>query len=152
MKILFLLLLVLVPAACFCQLAGKVISIADGDTFTLLTSNKQKIRVRLYGIDCPEKGQDYAQVAKDYLGDLIFFDTVQVVYKGQDQFGRTLGIVTIHGINVNERMLKQGMAWHFIKYDSNSVWTGYENTARKQKKGLWAKPNAVAPWNWRGNH
>src|SRR6186713_2968548 len=86
---------VFVPLFSIAQLSGKVISVTDGDTFTLLTANKQQVKIRLFGIDCPEIGQDYAEQARTYLGDLIFFDTVKVVTKGTDESGATLGIVTL---------------------------------------------------------
>lgn len=141
-----------VPLICIAQLKGKVISVTDGDTFTLLTSNKQQMKIRLYGIDCPEIGQDYGQQAREYLGDLIFFDTVQIVSKGLDADGLTLGIVTIFNMNVNERMLQQGLAWHYSKYDNNPLWSAYANKAKQLRKGLWTNPNAIPPWEWRSTH
>ena len=122
------------PVCAAAQLTGKVISIIDGDTFTLLTANKQQVKIRLFGVDCPEIGQDYAQQAQQYLGDLIFFDTVKVVTRGTDETGATLGIVTRFKMNVNERMLQQGLAWHYTKYDTNPVWSAYAEKARQLKR------------------
>jgi len=147
-----ILLYFFMPLVSIAQIKGKVIGVADGDTFTLLTDNQQHIKIGLFGIDSPEEGQDYSQQAKDYLGDMIFFDTVQVLSKGLDESGRTLGIVTVHKINVNERMLQQGLAWHNTKFDKDTLWTAYENKARQLKKGLWSKPNAIPPWQWRSEH
>src|SRR2546423_15513852 len=93
LKYLFPCLLVIFPLLTFSQLKGKVVAISDGDTFTLLTADKEQIKIRIYGIDAPEKAQDYGQQAKQYLSDLIYFDTVKVITKGVDQYGRTLAIV-----------------------------------------------------------
>ena len=60
-----------------------------------------------------------------------------------------LGIVDRFSSNMNERMLQEGYAWHYIHYDSNTTWTNYENQARQLKKGLWSQLNSVAPWDWR---
>ena len=140
------------PLCGIAQLTGKVIAVTDGDIFTLLTPGKQRVTIRLFGIDCPENGQDYGKQSREYLGDLIFFDTVKVLSKGSDEQGRTLGIVTVLNTNVNERMLQRGLAWHDIKYDSTRLWSDYEKKARQFKKGLWASPNPVPPWQWRSTH
>ena len=144
--------IVFVPLLSFGQLKGKVIAIANGDTFTILTDDRQHLQIGLFGVDSPEMSQDYSHEAKDYLGDLIFFDTVQVMIKGKDDSGRTLGVVTMFNINVNERMLQKGLAWHDIKADNNPLWTAYEKKAKQFKKGLWSKPNPIPPWQWRNTH
>ena len=140
------------PVCAAAQLTGKVISIIDGDTFTLLTANKQQVTIRLFGIDCPEIGQDYGKQAQQYLGDLIFFDTVKVVMRGTDETGATLGIVTLFKMNVNERMLQQGFAWHYTKYDRNPAWSAYAEKARQLKKGLWSSGSPIPPWEWKKTH
>ena len=128
------------------QLIGKVISIADGDTFTLLVDSTQ-VKIRLHGIDCPEKRQDFGQVAKKFLSEMVFN---KIVHKtNRDRYGRTIGIVFIDNINVNEGLLKAGLAWHYKKYDHNSVWTLLEDIARAEKKGLWSIANPLPPWDWR---
>jgi micrococcal nuclease len=66
-----------------------------------------------------------------------------------DRYGRTIGMVTIDGINVNEELLKAGLAWHYKTYDKNPAWAKLEEEARKNKKGLWLQPNPIPPWEWR---
>lgn len=141
--------LFIVPFVTIGQISGKVTGITDGDTFTLLTGNNQQLKIRLYGIDCPEKGQDYGKQCKLFLSNLIFSKNVQLQGKGFDRYKRTLAIVFINGVNVNEEMLHNGMAWHFIKYDKNAAWDAIQAQAKKQKLGLWSLPNAIAPWEWR---
>jgi endonuclease YncB( thermonuclease family) len=130
-------------------LEGKVISIADGDTFTILEKNNKQKKIRLYGIDCPEKKQAFGNVAKKQLGVLLFGKQVIVQSKNKDRFGRIVGIVFANGININEELLRSGMAWHFIRYDNNPSWQRLEEEARKAKRGLWSLNDPVAPWKWR---
>jgi endonuclease YncB( thermonuclease family) len=131
------------------ELSGKVVSIADGDTFTMLVEGNKQVKIRLHGIDCPEKSQDFGQVAKKYLSDLVYNKTVRVREMDTDRYGRTIGMVMIDSVNVNEALLKAGLAWHYTRYDKNPKWSVVEKKARAGKKGLWSKPDAVAPWEFR---
>lgn len=134
------------------DLTGKVVKIADGDTFTLLTEENNQVRVRLHGIDCPEKAQDYGQVARQKLSDLVFGQQVWVVEKDVDRYKRTIGIVyTEDNLCVNEELLRNGLAWHYTQYDKNPEWSALEATAREHKAGLWSQSNPTPPWQWRKN-
>jgi micrococcal nuclease len=137
-----------IPLHAYSQLEGKAIGISDGDTFTLLV-DKETIKIRLHGIDCPEKSQDFGSAAKTFLSDLIFGKMVSVKTMNKDRYGRTIAIVTIDGRNVNEELLKAGLAWHFKRYDKNAVWAQLEEKAREEKKGLWVMPNPIPPWECR---
>jgi len=131
-------------------IAGHVTGITDGDTFTLLTKEKNQIKIRLYGIDCPEKKQDFGQAAKQELSILIFNKDVLARKKDIDRYGRTVAIVyDKNNTCINEVMLESGLAWHYLKYDTNPAWEQMQNEARKNKTGLWVQPNPVAPWEWR---
>ncbi|QGW28894.1 nuclease [Phnomibacter ginsenosidimutans] len=132
------------------QLRGTVIAIADGDTFTLLTAQNQQVKIRLHGIDCPEKKQPYSNNAKAYISSLVFGKQVFVQVKNKDRYGRTIGVVLLEDKrNVNELLLQAGWAWHFKKYDQDARWAAMEQQARRNRKGLWADPNPIAPWDWR---
>lgn len=132
------------------QLSGRVVAIADGDTFTLLTTQNQQVKIRLHGIDCPEKKQPYFKNAKAYTSSLVFGKQVSVLVKNKDRYGRTIGVVLLADKrNVNELLLQAGWAWHFKKYDQDARWAAMEQLARRQRKGLWADPNPIAPWAWR---
>lgn len=129
---------------------GYVISIADGDTFTMLTSEKKQLKIRLYGIDCPEKKQAFGTVAKQALSSLVFNKNVKAKQVDIDRYNRTVAIVYDEAGNcINEIMLAGGFAWHYIRYDNNANWQQLEDNARQQKRGLWADANPVAPWQWR---
>lgn len=145
----FLLCFLFLPLFNFSQIKGKVIKITDGDTFVLLTDSKEQIKIRLHGIDAPEKKQDYGTASKNYLSNLVFKKDIIIEYKNRDRYGRRIGIAFVEGVNVNEKMLSEGMAWHFKKYDANSQWSVLESKAKEEKKGLWSQPNPVAPWEWR---
>ena len=134
------------------QLEGKVVSVIDGDTFILLNAYKQQVRIRLYGIDCPERAQDFGQAAKKYAGDLVFNKVVKVTDKGLDRYGRTLGIVYLDTLNINEKLIQEGYAWHYVYYDKNPAWDADEANARERKKGLWVMAAPVPPWDWRRHH
>jgi micrococcal nuclease len=133
----------------FAQLSGKVIKIADGDTFTMLIHGNKQVKVRLQGIDCPEKSQDFGNVAKGFLSEAIYGKQVKLHKMGIDRYGRTLAIVTIGTININEELLKEGLAWYYTRYSNDPYWAKLEYTARLQKKGLWAMPNPSSPWDYR---
>jgi len=149
MKI-FVQLLFLLPLTCSGQLIGKVISIADGDTFTLQTKN-EKIKIRLHGIDCPEINQDYGDVAKKYLIVQISFhgDSVTVQKTDVDRYGRTVGIAYSGKTNINESLLEHGLAWHYKRYDQNPMWDQLEKGARLARFNLWSNENAIPPWEFR---
>jgi len=130
---------------------GKVIRISDGDTFSLIFDNGFDVKVRLNGIDSPERKQAFSKKAKQALSALIFDKVVTVAYKKKDRYGRVLGEVYVDGINVNHEMVRRGMAWHFTRYSDDKDLARLEQEARKNKVGLWSDPNAVAPWEFRGN-
>ncbi len=94
-------------------LSGKVIAIADGDTLTILTEDKERIRVRLQFIDAPEHDQDFGQRARQRLSELVFDKVVTVEATGKDQYGRQLGKVVYRGSDINLEMIKSGLAWHY---------------------------------------
>lgn len=131
-------------------LTGRVVGIADGDTFTLLTEDKRQVKVRLHGIDSPERGQAFGQVARQKLSDLVFGQTVSVEEKDIDRYGRTVGIAyDSRGRCINELMLQAGLAWHYTEYDQNPAWTRMQQQAKAQKTGLWADAHPTPPWDWR---
>ncbi|MDR1897093.1 MAG: thermonuclease family protein [Prevotellaceae bacterium] len=130
-------------------ITGKVVKIADGDTFTMLVEQNQQVKIRLNSIDCPESKQDFGQQAKQYLSKLVFGKVVSVSYKNKDRYGRVLGTVYIDNVNVNEEMIKAGMAWHYKQYDKSTKLADMETTARQNRIGLWSHSDPIAPWNFR---
>jgi endonuclease YncB( thermonuclease family) len=136
-------------------LTGKVIGVSDGDTITLLNAQQKQIKVRLTGIDCPEKSQAFGNRAKKELSDKVFSQNVQIEVRGKDKYGRSLGVVKIGNEDVNEYLISQGVAWHFKKYaktqpaEEASRYARAEELARQSKKGLWIQDNPIPPWEFR---
>lgn len=140
-----ILVITLLPVILF-ALSGKVVSIHDGDTITVL-SGKEQTKVRLYGIDAPEKKQDYGQKSKQFLASLIAGQVVEVEPKGKDRYKRTLGIIHHKGQDINAQMVLNGYAWAYVKY--SRIYVDQEKTAREKKLGLWQSSNPTPPWEWR---
>lgn len=130
------------------ELSGKVVGIADGDTLTVLV-DKVGVKVRLEGIDAPERAQPFGARSREKLSELVFGKTVRVVTYGTDRYGRTLGVVFIDGENVNAKMVESGLAWHYKRYSSDAELDRLEREARREKRGLWRDQAPVEPWNWR---
>jgi endonuclease YncB( thermonuclease family) len=130
-------------------ISGKVIGISDGDTFKLLVEGNQTIRIRLYGVDAPEKSQDYSTQAKQKLSDLIFSKRVDVKQINIDRFKRIIGVVYVEDKNVNEELLRSGYVWHYTQYSKNEQWAKLQREAQKKRIGLWSKANPTPPWQWR---
>ncbi|HZH38246.1 MAG TPA: thermonuclease family protein [Flavisolibacter sp.] len=128
---------------------GKVIGISDGDTFRLLTDSNETVRVRLHGIDAPEKGQDYSTQSQQKLSELIFSKQVVVEQKNKDRYGRVVGIAFVDRINVNEEMLRSGLAWQYREYDKTEKWASIQTEAQQNKRGLWSMSSPTPPWEWR---
>ena len=132
------------------DLTGKVVSIADGDTVTILTDNKQT-KIRLAEIDTPEKNQPYGMKAKKALSDFIFNKKVEVEVVTIDRYGRTVGKIFLDGLNINKEMVKAGHAWVYVQYAKDKTLFALEKDARENQSGLWALPEGerIAPWQWR---
>ena len=130
-------------------LTGTAVKVADGDTFTLLDSNNKQIKIRLYGIDCPERGQDYGSVATKFLGDKLKSGAIKVKIMDIDRYGRTVGIVYVNDEDINLALLKAGFAWHYKQFDKSKEYAEAEANARVKKLGLFKQGNAIAPWDWR---
>ena len=133
-------------------LDGKVVGVSDGDTITVLSADKTQHKIRLYGIDCPEKAQDFGQKAKQFTSDMVFGKVVDVEAIDIDRYGRTVGMVSINGQSLNEELVRAGYAWVYNQYCKKpfcAQWGLLQQQARANKKGLWAHPNSVAPWDFR---
>jgi len=131
-------------------ISGRVIGISDGDTLTVLDASNTQHKVRLAGIDAPEKAQAFGQRGKQKLSELCYGKTATINVISTDRYGRSVGDVDCSGINANEAMVQSGFAWVYRKYDK-----GYEHLysleeeARDARRGLWADSNPIAPWEWR---
>lgn len=130
------------------DIEGKVVAITDGDTLTVLVGTEQ-VKVRLDGIDAPERRQAFGTQAREKLGELCFGKTVLVRASGKDRYGRTLGTVVVAGVNANLEMVNAGLAWHYKQYSKDAELSRAEADARKARKGLWEDAEPVPPWEFR---
>jgi endonuclease YncB( thermonuclease family) len=130
-------------------ISGKVISVADGDTMTILTADKKQIKIRMLGIDAPERGQDFGTVARQQLNNLCYGKTVTVENKGEDQYGRVLGVVYVDGMNVNEYMVRNGLAWYYRHFVNDPRLDSLELLARKDKVNIWSMKKPIPPYEFR---
>ncbi|MDH1587993.1 MULTISPECIES: thermonuclease family protein [Stutzerimonas] len=132
-------------------LAGKVVAIADGDTLTLLTADRQQVKVRLAEIDTPERAQPYGTRARQALSDLAFGKQATIESHEKDRYGRTVGRVYVNGVDVNRELVSLGAAWVYRQYNRDKSLLAVEAEARAAKRGLWSLPEAerLAPWDWR---
>ena len=141
-----LLLLLAVPAV---EFQGRVVAIVDGDTVEVMHEGRAE-RIRLNGIDAPEHRQAFGRRAQDFLGEMIFKQNVRVVVRSKDRYGRTVADLFLGSKNVNQEMVRAGMAWWYRRYaPRDMVLRGLEERAREAGLGLWADPDATAPWNFR---
>ena len=129
---------------------GQVVSVLDGDTIEVLHNNHAE-RIRLSGIDCPEKAQAYGQKAKHAASALVFGREVTLQTHGKDKYRRTLADVILpHGTNVNHELVRDGWRWWYRKYAlGNTTLERLEAEARESRMGLWVDPYPVPPWEWR---
>ena len=155
-----LLLILVLSLSAFAQ-TGKVVGVTDGDTITVL-SNRKQIKVRLAGIDAPEKGQPFSQIAKKELSTLVFNRQVRIEARKTDRYGRTVADVSVHApsqplgwVSVGLWMIRSGYAWHYKEYEKEQpsyerkAFAQAEKYARSEKIGIWSDPSPVAPWDFR---
>ena len=149
------LLATLAIAAAAAPLAGRVVGVSDGDTVTVLDATKRTHKIRLLGIDSPEKKQAFGERAKQSLSDLVFDKQVTVEGSKQDRYGRALGKVMLDGQDINLEQVRRGMAWHYKQYardqapEDRQRYAQAEASARAGRVGLWQDTQPVPPWAFR---
>ena len=134
---------------------GRVVAIADGDTLTVLDATNTQRRIRLQGIDAPERHQDFGTRAQQHLSALAFNKEVTVEYNSSDRYGRILGKVLVGGQDINLVMVRDGLAWFYRQYQNDLALADRqsyelaEQSARSARRGLWADANPTPPWDFR---
>jgi endonuclease YncB( thermonuclease family) len=144
-----ILLLAMTASPALAEFTGRVVGVADGDTLSVLHDGKAE-RVRLNGIDCPEKGQPFGAQAKAVTSAMAFGREVTVRPVNLDKYGRTVADVVLpDGRNLNRELVALGLAWWYRKYSTDESLGHLEVAARVGKKGLWADPEPIPPWAFR---
>ena len=134
---------------------GRVVKVIDGDTIETLDSAKHTERVRISGIDAPERKQAFGTQAKQRLTDLVGGQAVTVYWDKRDRYGRVVGKVVVEGRDVGLAMVREGYAWWYRKYaDEQSavdqvLYGAAELAARGAKRGLWRDQDPLPPWEYR---
>jgi endonuclease YncB( thermonuclease family) len=130
-------------------LAGRVVSVTDGDTLDVLDADKATHRIRLHGIDAPERAQPFSRRSRQHLADAVFGRDVEVSILGRDKYGRVIGVVSVEGRDVSLSLLEAGLAWHYVKYDQSEAYAEAESAAKQARRGLWLDNKPIPPWDWR---
>ncbi len=128
--------------------SGRVSGVSDGDTLSVLQHGRA-VKIRLYGIDCPEKHQAYGRQAHRFTSDLAFGREVEVHPVDLDRYGRLIAWVYVGPRCLNEELLRAGYAWHFKRYSRDRRLAELESNARAARAGLWGDPAPVPPWEFR---
>jgi endonuclease YncB( thermonuclease family) len=124
--------------------------VIDGDTIEILDADKEAHRIRLHGIDTPERGQPFSRVATEALADIIAGKEVGITVVDTDRYGRTVGVVHFDGQNVNLTLVQDGYAWWYERYaPRDDDLREAQQKARGKSLGLWSEKNPIPPWEWR---
>ncbi|MDH3558287.1 MAG: thermonuclease family protein [Syntrophobacteria bacterium] len=133
--------------------SGEVVGITEGDTITVLNSKTLKdVKIRLYGIDCPEGGQAFSKRAKQFTSKMVFGKVVEVGAITVDHYGRTVSLVYVEGKGVCDELIRAGLAWVYYLYCNLPIcaeWKNLEAEAKEAKRGLWSEHNPIPPWEFR---
>ena len=136
-------------------ITGQVVGVADGDTITVLDADKIQHKIRLAGIDAPEKKQAFGNRSKESLSDLVFDKTVVIETDKRDRYGREVGKVLVNGQDVNLVQVERGMAWFYRQYqreqspNDRKLYEAAEDAAKAGRRGLWRDSDPVPPWDFR---
>lgn len=137
------------------EIKGTVVAVSDGDTITVFTPEERQHKVRLLGIDAPEKAQPFGRKSKFSLSDLVLLKEVTVQTDQRDQNGYDLGKVTLDGRDINLVQIERGMAWWYVQYqldqtpEDRKLYADAQAAAKARKVGLWADKQAEPPWEFR---
>ena len=124
---------------------AKVVGVSDGDTLTVLTADKTKIKIRLDSVDAPESKQDFGKRSKQALSELVFGKEVMVQKIGEDRYKRTLASIQIDGKDVATEMVRAGYAWNYREYSVSPTLHDIETKAKEANAGLWSHDKPMAP-------
>ncbi|MCK9459785.1 MAG: thermonuclease family protein [Proteobacteria bacterium] len=129
--------------------SGEVVAVLDGDTVDVMHEGRA-VRVRLAGIDCPEKKQPFGKKAKRRASELAFGRVVRVSSETRDRYGRAVGKVALpDGGSLNEILVRDGLAWWYRQYSKDTRLGELEAEAKAARRGLWADPDPTPPWEYR---
>jgi endonuclease YncB( thermonuclease family) len=133
------------------EFSAQVITVMDGDT-VLVLYDKRRIRIRLAGIDAPEKLQEFGGESQKSLAELVLRKEVLVSTVAVDNYGRVVAVLFDGNVNINKEQLRRGMAWESSYYHSDKALIALQSDAQRARRGLWMGGKPVAPWVFRKAH
>lgn len=129
---------------------ARVVGITDGDTVTLLTGSRQRIKTRLWGVDAPEKRQAFGIKSRQCLSNLVYGQTVNVSKMDIDKYGRMVAMLRFKGKDMGKEQITRGMAWWYKSFaPKQNSYRDAQDEAKSGKLGLWIDKAPVEPWRWR---
>ena len=131
---------------------ARVVTVTDGDTITVEPlAGGQSVKIRLHGIDAPERKQPAGESARGFVFDVALYQVVEVEEKDRDRYGRVVAVIRLPSSeSLQELLLKSGFAWVWPQYCRNCQnWEKLQTEAQKNGCGLWANPDPIPPWEWR---
>lgn len=131
------------------SIKGKVSKVIDGDSLKVKDSVGKEFEVQIEGTDAPEAKQQYGKESTDALRKLVADRDVRLTWTKKDNFDRLLAQVFVGEEHINAKMIQEGHAWHFKRYNKSETLAALEDEARKEKRGLWGVENPQAPWDYR---
>jgi len=144
-----LILTLLLASSATADFTGEVVGVIDGDTIDVMHNGRSE-RIRLHGIDAPEKSQAFGKASKRTASELSFGRDVTLLEHGRDKYGRTLGEVILpDDRSLNQEMVRSGHAWRYRKYSNDRTLHRLEQAARRSNRGLWQDEDATPPWEYR---
>jgi len=164
MKILPALLLILAWPVASATIEGYVVGVTDGDTITILAVDKQQHRIRISGIDAPEKAQPFGNRSKQNMERMAKGKVALADCPKTDRYGRKVCKVWVQPadcptcgltLDVGYAQISAGLAWWYQAYakeqsaEDRGRYESEENESRLRKRGLWVESSAVPPWDWR---
>lgn len=149
-------LLIAVTGGCGAEaLSGRIVAISDGDSLTFLDAANQQHKIRLSGIDAPERRQPFGERARANLAAQAFNRPATADCPKQDRYGRAVCVVSVDGQDVGQAQVASGLAWWYRQYareqspQAREAYEAAETEARARRLGLWSAPDPIPPWEWR---
>ena len=148
-------LLFISPAVFAAKLTGRVVHVADGDTVTVLDTSNMQHKIRVAGIDAPERRQPYGQISRKHLSVLVGGKSVIIEWHKRDRYGRVVGKILLDGRDVGLEQIRAGLAWHYKRYEREQSpedrrsYAEAELAAKSGRIGLWRELDPMPPWQFR---
>ena len=116
---------------------AEVVGVVDGDTVDVALAPDRRLRIRLHGIDAPERGEPFSQQALTFTRVLMFSKRVTVIGRDIDPYDRLVARIVVDDTDASAAILSAGLACHFRRYSDDQVLEAAEQSARTARRGFW---------------